>query len=146
MNIQKYKIQLIKEKSIKYEIVDKYVNTPDAANNIVRPILESEPEEVCILLTLNTKGKVTGVSEISRGSINASIVHPREVFKRALLMNAASIIVAHNHPSGDPTPSQEDISLTKRLSEAGHILGIEVNDHIVIGDAKYASLKVSNLF
>ena len=80
------------------------------------------------------------------GSLNVSVVHPREVFKRAILQNANSIILMHNHPSGDPTPSKEDIDMTDRLIEAGELLGIRVLDHIVIGDENnYISLKQENL-
>jgi len=146
MFIPKYKIQLVKEKSIKYEAVDKKINSPDTANNIVRTLLENETEEVFMLVAVDTKCKVIGVSEVSRGSLNASIVHPREVFKRAMMMNAANILVAHNHPSGDPTPNTEDIDITKRLDEAGRLLGIGIMDHIIIGDESYSSLKDKNLF
>ena len=79
--------------------------------------------------------------EIFKGSLNSSLVHPREVFKEALKNSAASIIVCHNHPSGDPTPSKEDINVTKRIKECGNIMGIELLDHIIIGDNKYISLK-----
>lgn len=75
------------------------------------------------------------------GSLNASIVHPREVFKEAFRRSAASLICLHNHPSGDPSPSREDIEVTKRLCEAGKIIGIELLDHVIIGDRKYISLK-----
>ena len=83
---------------------------------------------------------------MSTGSLNSSIVHPREIFKRAVLQNAASIIICHNHPSGDPTPSQEDINTTKRIYDAGKILGIELLDHVIIGDNKYTSLKEKGVF
>ncbi|KPD01600.1 hypothetical protein LR69_00215 [Geobacillus sp. BCO2] len=75
------------------------------------------------------------------GSLNASIVHPREVFKEAIKRSAASVICVHNHPSGDPTPSREDIDVTKRLAECGRIIGIELLDHLIIGDQKFVSLK-----
>jgi len=75
------------------------------------------------------------------GSLNASIVHPREVFRAAIKCSSASIICAHNHPSGDPTPSPEDISLTQRLLQAGEIVGIDVLDHLIIGDSSFVSLK-----
>ena len=92
------------------------------------------------MICLNTKNKVIGVFEISHGNVNSSIVGTREVFQKALLANAFSIILMHNHPSGECTPSREDIEVTKRLVEAGKILGIEVLDHLVIGD-RYCSLK-----
>lgn len=94
-----------------------------------------------ICLYLNTKNQVIHRQTIFIGSLNTSIVHPREVFKEAFRRAAASIICLHNHPSGDPTPSREDIEVTKRLVECGQIIGIEVLDHIIIGDHKFVSLK-----
>ncbi len=91
-------------------------------------------------MTLNTKNNITGINVVSIGSLNSSLVHPREVFKAAILGNAAAIILAHNHPSGDPSPSPEDLEITRRLVEAGKILGIEVLDHVIIGD-RWESLK-----
>ena len=93
------------------------------------------------VISLSTKNHVIGIDEISIGSLNSSIVHPREVFKKALEKSAASVILAHNHPSGDPEPSREDIQVTNRLVKAGEILGIEVLDHIIIGAKRYKSLK-----
>lgn len=98
-------------------------------------------QEVFILITLNSKNNVLSKKEIFRGSLNSSLVHPREVFKEALKDSAASIIVCHNHPSGDPTPSKEDINITKRIKECGKIMGIDLLDHIIIGDKSYISLK-----
>lgn len=94
-----------------------------------------------ICLYLNTKNQVIHRQTIFIGSLNSSIVHPREVFKEAFRRAAASIICLHNHPSGDPAPSREDIEVTKRLVECGRIIGIEVLDHIIIGDHKFVSLK-----
>jgi DNA repair protein RadC len=102
-------------------------------------------EEVLLMISLNTKNRVTGLFEVSRGTLSASLVHPREVFKRAILNNASSIIIAHNHPSGDLKPSREDIELTRKLMDAGRILGISLLDHIIIGDDDYYSL-MSNEF
>jgi DNA repair protein RadC len=93
-------------------------------------------------LALNTKNQLLRTIEVSIGSLNASIVHPRELFKEAVRVSAASVVVVHNHPSGDPTPSGADIQLTRRLVKAGDVLGIEVLDHVVIGDGgEYASLR-----
>ncbi|MEI5988485.1 JAB domain-containing protein, partial [Dehalobacter restrictus] len=88
-----------------------------------------------------TRNNVLGISPVSVGSLNSSIVHPRECFKDAIRRNTNTIILLHNHPSGDPSPSREDLDITKRLAEGGKILGIEVLDHIIIGDKKYVSLK-----
>jgi len=93
-------------------------------------------------LALNTKNQLLRTVEVSVGSLNASIVHPRELFKEAVRLSAASVVVVHNHPSGDPTPSGADIQLTRRLVKAGDVLGIEVLDHVVIGDSgEHASLR-----
>ncbi|WP_071460271.1 RadC family protein [Bacillus massilinigeriensis] len=98
-------------------------------------------QEHFVCLYLNTKNQVIHKQTIFIGSLNASIVHPREVFKEAVRRSAASVICAHNHPSGDPTPSREDIEVTKRLAECGKIVGIDVLDHLIIGENKYVSLK-----
>ena len=94
-----------------------------------------------MMLALDTKNKVIGIFEISRGSLNASIIHPRDIFQRAILVNAASVILAHNHPSGDPTPSPEDIALTKKLVDAGKVMDITVLDHVIVGECSFVSLK-----
>lgn len=135
----KYRLELVKEQSSIYEI-ERRIDSPKAVESILKKVLniESEPEEVFYMISLNTKKFVTGVFEVSRGTINSSIVHPREVFKRAILNNADSIILAHNHPSGDPNPSKEDVNVTKRLSEAGRIMGVKVLDHIIIGNSMFS--------
>jgi DNA repair protein RadC len=98
-------------------------------------------KELFIELCLDTKNQILKEEVISMGSLNANVVHPREVFKLALTESAAHIIVAHNHPSGDPTPSREDIEITKKLVETGNIMGITVLDHVIIGDGRHFSLK-----
>jgi len=100
--------------------------------------LRSEAKEHFITLHLDGKNRIVAMDKVSSGSLNQSIVHPREVFKTALLSSAASIILIHNHPSGDPAPSQEDIEVTRRLTEAGGILGIKVLDHIVVGNTYHS--------
>jgi DNA repair protein RadC len=98
-------------------------------------------KEHFVCLFLNTKNHVIAQETLSMGSLNASIVHPREVFRAAIKRSSASIICVHNHPSGDPTPSPEDIEITVRLVEAGRLIGIEVLDHIILGDQRHVSLK-----
>ncbi|WP_404404119.1 DNA repair protein RadC [Jeotgalibacillus malaysiensis] len=98
-------------------------------------------QEHFVALYLNTKNQIIHQQTIFIGSLNSSIVHPREVFKEAFKRSAASIICAHNHPSGDPSPSKEDIDVTRRLVECGKMIGIEVLDHLIIGEKKYVSLK-----
>jgi len=122
------------------------VKTPEEVVNLVRSRLQDKKKEYFLAILLDTRNRLIKVSEISVGSLDSSIVHPREVFKEAISASAASVIFAHNHPSGDPTASEDDIQLTKRLAEVGEIMGIDVLDHIVIGDKKYLSLKREGLF
>jgi DNA repair protein RadC len=98
-------------------------------------------KEHFVCLFLNTKNHIIGKETLSMGTLNASLVHPREVFRAAIRSSSASIICMHNHPSGDPTPSKEDIQITQRLVEAGTLLGIEILDHLIIGDGNFVSLK-----
>ena len=136
------RVELEKEVSTNCPDLSYSIKSPDDAVNIGRGFMRihEEPEEYMYMICMNTKNKIIGVFEISHGSVNSSIVSPREVFQKALLANAVSIIVMHNHPSGDSTPSREDIEVTKRLVEAGKIVGVEVLDHIIVGD-RYSSLK-----
>jgi DNA repair protein RadC len=101
--------------------------------------LMQETKEMFITLHLDGKNRIICMDLVSIGSLNQSIVHPREVFKTACLSNAAAIILVHQHPTGDPSPSSEDIAITRRLKEAGEIMGIKVLDHIIIGDGEYLS-------
>ncbi|MCM3746716.1 DNA repair protein RadC [Paenibacillus pasadenensis] len=112
----------------------------DAANYLMEDLRYLKVEHF-VCLFLNTKNHIVARETLSIGTLNASLVHPREVFRAAIRHGCASIICAHNHPSGDPTPSNEDILLTRRLQEAGELIGIEVLDHIVIGDKRFISLK-----
>lgn len=122
------------------------IQTPEDAVVQVKSKLRGKKKEHFLVLLLNTRNYLLAEPrEVSRGSLDASIVHPREVFKEAISVSAASVIFAHNHPSGDPQPSQEDISLTRRLVEAGEIVGIAVLDHIIVGDKEYLSMKSKNL-
>lgn len=136
------RVVLVKEKGAMYD-VQKQIGAPYDAYKAITEItkVQEEAQEVFGILILDTKNKIVAVHEISRGTLNASMVHPREVFKPAVLHNAAAIICFHNHPSGEPKPSKEDIETTNRLVEAGKIMGIEVLDHIIVGDDKYTSLK-----
>lgn len=121
---------------------DRYViRSPEDASNYVMEEMRFLSQEHFVCLFLNTKNQVLHKQTVFIGSLNASIVHPREVFKEALKRSAASIICIHNHPSGDPTPSREDIEVTRRLSECGKMIGIELLDHIIIGEHKFVSLK-----
>lgn len=120
--------------------VVKIKSPKDVAAWVMEDLRYLQHEQFRILL-LNTKNVIISCEEVSRGSLNASIVHPREVFAKAIKRSAAAIILVHNHPSGDPTPSQEDINITRRLVEVGRLVGIDVLDHLIIGDGIYCSLR-----
>ncbi|MDP2846260.1 MAG: DNA repair protein RadC [Candidatus Methanoperedens sp.] len=117
------------------------INSPEDVYRLIYPRMREQKKEMFIELCLDTKNQIIKEGTISIGSLNANIVHPREVFKMALTESAAHIIVAHNHPSGDPTPSKEDIEITKKLVETGNIMGITVLDHVIIGDGRHFSMK-----
>jgi len=115
------------------------INTPDKIAEIFIPLLKDEQKEKFLVVCLNSSNKIIKYEVISVGSLNASIVHPREVFKTAIENSAASILLIHNHPSGNPEPSKEDITITKKLVESGTIIGITVVDHIILAGNKYLS-------
>ena len=150
MRVVKYKTKLVdgrkavleKDYSVNYPELDNRMNSPETVMKLAKGFLRmhEETEEHMYMLCLNTKLKLNGVFEISHGNVNSSIVGAREVFQKALLGNAVSIILIHNHPSGDCTPSAQDIEVTKRLVEAGKIVGVEVIDHLIVGQS-YCSLK-----
>lgn len=117
------------------------IRSPEDGANYVMEEMRSLRQEHFVVLFLDTKNQVIHRQTIFIGSLNASIVHPREVFREAVKRSAASIIVIHNHPSGDPTPSKEDIHVTSRLVDSGKMIGIELLDHLIIGDRKFVSLK-----
>lgn len=117
------------------------IGSPEAVYRHLYPAMRESKKETFIELCLDTKNQVIREDTVSIGSLNANIVHPREVFHTALIEPAAHIIVAHNHPSGDPTPSREDIEITKKLVETGKIMGIDVLDHVIIGDCRHFSMK-----
>ncbi|OPY55796.1 MAG: hypothetical protein A4E55_02384 [Pelotomaculum sp. PtaU1.Bin035] len=138
-------LKMVREGSFLYG--GRRVCTPVDAVEIMRRFLEDIDREVFAIACLNTKNEPLCVSVVSLGTLSSTTVHPREVFKVALLANAASVIIFHNHPSGDPSPSSEDKSITKRLSEAGELLGISVLDHVVIGSGgRFTSFKEAGLF
>lgn len=145
-NINVVKIQAVRDRSLPYET--NHVSSPDVAIGILKTFINEcchTDRESFVVMCLDTKNKVTALTLVSIGTINNTLVHPREVFKAAILSNSASIILAHNHPSGDANPSHEDIEVTKRIKDAGSIIGIEVIDHIIIGDEKTTSLKANGL-
>lgn len=121
------------------------IRGPDDVVAFVGPKLRKEQREHFLVLLLNARHEVMAKETVSVGSLNASIVHPREVFKPAVLASAASIVLVHNHPSGDPEPSEEDLTITRRLVQAGDLLGIGVLDHIIIASRGVVSLRSRQL-
>ena len=117
------------------------IKSPDEVASLFLEDMRYLKKEYFKVLLLNTKNEIIMVDNISIGSLNSSVVHPREVFSTAVRKSACSVIAVHNHPSGNPEPSQTDIDVTKRLVEAGELLGIKVLDHLIIGDGTYVSLK-----
>lgn len=151
MRIVKYKTKLTesqkavleKEFSVNCPEIDKKMNSPEKVVKLAKYFLQMDqlPEEYLYMVCLNTKLDMTSIFELSHGTVNSSVVGVREMFQKALLANAVSVILIHNHPSGDSTPSREDIEITKRMVEAGRIIGVEVLDHIIVGRPYYSSLK-----
>ena len=122
------------------------IRSPQDVANLLMSELRDLKKEILKSLLLDTKNRVQKVVTVSIGTLDSSLVHPREVFKDAIIASAASIIIAHNHPSGDPAPSKEDINVTLRLHEVGKVIGIELLDHIIIGDNRWVSLKERKAF
>ena len=116
-------------------------DTPETIARYYMEDLRHQKQEAMKLLLLNTKSRLIGESDISRGTVNASVISPRELFVEALQKDAVSIILLHNHPSGDPAPSREDILITRRVHEAGMMICVELLDHIIIGDNRYSSMR-----
>ena len=137
--LPRYRVALVREGCA--STVVKHIHSPEDVHAIIAKEYDDAVVETAMMLALDTKNKVIGIFEISRGSLNASIIHPRDIFQRAILVNAASVILVHNHPSGDPTPSPEDIALTKKLVEAGRVMDISVLDHVIVGEGSFVSLK-----
>ncbi len=122
------------------------IKTPDDVAGLVSGRLKDKKKEYFLAVLLDTRNQLIKIAEISVGSLDSSVVHPREVFKEAISASAAAVVFVHNHPSGDTGASEDDVQLTKRLVEAGEIVGIEVLDHIIIGGKSHASLKREGLF
>jgi DNA repair protein RadC len=132
-------VELVRERSIASD-QPQFRNSASVAT-LLQAVLAGADREHCLVVLLDRKNRLIGLNTVSIGSLTAAVVHPREVFKPAILANAASVIVAHNHPSGDPEPSQEDKLLTRKLALAGEALSIQVLDHLVLGQGRYYSFK-----
>lgn len=134
-------LELSKRISKSKGIAQYKIDSPESIANIYMEELRYLKKEIVKLLLIDTKGAIVGDVLLSKGSLNSSIVHPREVFKEAIMRSANKVIVIHNHPSGDPSPSEQDIQITNRLRDAGEIMGVELLDHIIIGDGEFNSLR-----
>lgn len=121
------------------------ISGPDDLHDLVRPFLEDADREEMLLVCCDRKNQPTHIQVISVGTLSSSPAHPREIFKAAIIANSSGIFLSHNHPSGDPTPSSEDIDLTRRMKEAGDLLGIELLDHLIVGCGCFRSLKSMSL-
>ena len=134
VKIENVRIKLVRESAGLY--CNKYISCPEDAAEIAAKHFEdmASDREVFSVMLLDVKNRVIGINVVSIGSLSASVVHPREVFKAAILANAASVILTHNHPSGESKPSREDIEVTRRMVQVGRIMDIHVLDHIIIGD------------
>ncbi|HHD2753695.1 TPA: RadC family protein [Clostridium perfringens] len=133
------KVYVKKEQSLQIE--KDVIKKPEQVFEVVKNFLGEVDREHLIVIVLDVKNKINSISVASVGTLNSSIVHPREVFKTAILANGASIILAHNHPSGDTSPSKDDINITTRIKECGVLMGIELLDYVILGDEKFISLK-----
>ena len=136
-------IKMVRESSVLYDI--RKISSPNDVVELGKRFLQEEDREKLIVCCIDTKNQPTAINVVAIGTLNNSLVHPREVFKPAILSNSASIILFHNHPSGDTTPSNEDKLITERIKESGEILGIKLLDHIIIGNNSYKSLKEEGL-
>lgn len=136
-------VKLVRENVIHYK--DRKIKSPEDAYHLMREYLGDADREHFVVLCLDTKNQPTCIQTVHIGSLNASIIHPREVLKSAILSNAASIIVGHNHPSNVCVPSPEDTQVTERLKDACTIIGIDLLDHLIIGTDTFKSLKEANL-
>src|SRR5699024_4693153 len=133
------RLQMVKECSVLYK--NRVIRSPEDGYELFKQFLGNVDREHFIVACLATKNQPTALIVCHVGSLNSSIVHPREVMKPAILSNAAGILIGHNHPSANPEPSQEDINVTKRLKEVGEIMGIDLLDHIILGDDSFTSLR-----
>lgn len=136
-HIPQVKLMLVREGTVGAE-TRKITNSEEAAK-LLSGYFEGHDREEFVVLLLDAKHHVRGIHTVSIGSLSMSIVHPRETFKAAIVSNASTVILAHNHPSGDPTPSKEDRELTARLKQCGELLGIPVLDHVIVGEGRHYS-------
>ena len=144
MDIAVFRLSLIKDHTISYS-TNSVILSPEQVYQLVKEYLQDTDREHFIAIFLDSRSAVIGMNTVSVGTLTESLVHPREVFKGAILANTASIIIAHNHPSGDHHPSEADLFVTSKLKESGQILGIPLEDHVIITDDKYFSFRQQGL-
>jgi DNA repair protein RadC len=137
--------ELAKRENLEADEESVDIKNPEAVFKLMSSSIKDKAKEHFKLILLNSRNKKIGISTISVGTLTTSLVHPREVFKEALAHSAASVILAHNHPSGDPEPSEDDLKITRKLVESGKILGVEVIDHIIIGKTNFCSFREKGL-
>lgn len=130
------RVSMVREKEIPYAV--EILNGPEKVAELAETILKNADREYLLVLSVDSKGRPLAVEIVSIGTVNATLAEPREIFKHAILANAAGIILAHNHPSGDCTPSEEDTVMTERVKEAGKLLSIQLKDHVIIGDGYFS--------
>lgn len=139
-----YQVRLVRDGS--QPSARKKVDSPSTAAHVLHEYLEGADREHFVVLLLDTQNQIIGIHTVTIGTLDASLIHPREIFKPVILANAASVILAHNHPSGDPAPSTEDRAVTRQIAAAGTTLGIEVLDHVIVGEGlRYHSFRESGL-
>ncbi|MHB1127535.1 MAG: JAB domain-containing protein [Bacillota bacterium] len=144
-SVQVVRVEMVKERAITF--ATNRVRNPRDAAVILAEFLVGADREHLVVICLDNKNQINAINVVSVGTLNAALVHPREVFKPAILANAAAVILGHNHPSGDPEPSHEDREIAKRLDEAGRILGVDLLDSIIVGDnGAFVSMKEQGLF
>lgn len=141
----KASFELAKRENLETDEENFDIKNPEAVCKVISSSIEEKAKEHFKLILLNSRNKKIGISTISIGTLTTSLVHPREVFKEALAHSAASVILAHNHPSGDPEPSEDDLKITRKLVESGKILGVEVIDHIIVGKNNFYSFREKGL-
>ncbi len=137
--IPTYRVSLIRDGEMQVE--ESEATTAELAARTAQAYIGDTDREHCIVILLNNRHRIIGINTVSIGSVSASLVHPREVFKPAILTSASGVIVAHNHPSGDPEPSSNDVELTKRLNKSGKLIGIESIDHLIVSTNGFESMK-----
>jgi DNA repair protein RadC len=141
----KASFELAKRENLETDEENFDIKNPEAVCKLISSTIKEKAKEHFKLILLNSRNKKIGISTISIGTLTTSLVHPREVFKEALAHSAASVILAHNHPSGDPEPSEDDLKITRKLVESGKILGVEVIDHIIVGKNNHYSFREKGL-